>query len=113
MKVGVLQGARKPKDVVHQFKLPPASQPDGFIFSADGGKTHLTKSAVSAMTRKCRAKLEKRIGKKLNVVSHSERVSMCYWLDQVWKVPESVGMKYVGCLVFVVGGSICGTRANA
>ena len=77
------QGARANVDKEVTFKLPPESQPSAFVFSATGGKTPFDKSTITKMFQKVRAARAERTGKEEQISSHTERTSMCYWLDQV------------------------------
>ena len=92
------QGARANVDKEVTFKLPPESQPSAFVFSATGGKTPFDKSTITKMLQKVRAARAERTGKEEQISSHTERTSMCYWLDQVMKVNHTVLLwLWIGC----------------
>ena len=79
-----------------KFKKDPKS----YLFSADGGVTPITKTAVTKMYHKIRAHMESRTGEKVQLTSHTERVSLCYWLDVQMKVPQAIAMDWVPALIF-------------
>ena len=89
------QGARADVDKELTFKLPPESQPDAFVFSATGGKTPADPSTVTKTMQKVRAARGQRTGKEEQISSHTERISMCYWLDQVMKVHHTMAMEWM------------------
>ena len=89
------QGARAPVDKKVTFKLHPETKPDAFVFSATGGITPLDRSAITKMYKKVRAFRAVRTGSQDQISSHTERISICYWLETVWKVPASAAMEWV------------------
>jgi hypothetical protein len=83
------------------FRMPP-NQND-YVFSSDKGKTPLTKGAITKAMRKIRQKFNERMGipdkeAVQNLTSHSERVSLCYWMDRVMKMEEAEAMEWVAYL---------------
>ena len=92
----VKQGAREPKLEIREFKLPPAESKDAYLFSADGGKTPLTKQAVTKMTQSIRAFRSGRTGEPEDAITtRSERVSLAYWMVMQERMEKSVAMDWL------------------
>ncbi len=89
------QGARKPEDKEVEFILPPEKNGEAYVFSADGGKTPLTTTAVTRMHQRIRAAVCARLGAPVRVTSHSERLSLIYWMLVVHGESEATVMQHV------------------